>query len=108
MKTRIEVLALTIALVLPAGPALARPQEICTATARLLFGACKAEREDDSLVGKAKCINFSDETQREQCLDAVKTEKEDKKQECKDQRELRLGASCLLTAETLPGSILVR
>lgn len=92
------ILALTITFgaVLAARPPLARPPKACTATAKALFGACKAEMVDDSFVAKAICINIADDTQREQCFDAIKSAKEEKKHLCEEQRDLRMDACELL------------
>jgi hypothetical protein len=79
------IVVLTIATWLAATPALACTPKVCTATAKALFGSCKAEMVDNSLVATPICINISDETQRKQCLDAIKTEKADKKQTCEEQ-----------------------
>jgi hypothetical protein len=94
--SKVLAAAVAISVVFAAGPALARPPKACTATANALFGSCKAEAVDDAFVAKAVCINISDEAQRGQCSDEIKSARAEKKQLCAEQREVRLDACTLL------------
>src|SRR3972149_3676124 len=73
-----------------AGTGEARRENFCSQTARTLFAACKAEATDDILVRKAICINISDSEEREKCFDDSKTEAEETKDLCREQRGGRL------------------
>jgi len=80
------------------GAAQARKQTFCSDTARTLFAACKAGVVDDALVRKAVCINVLDPVQHADCRAQAKTEQDDARQLCQDQRDTRL-ATCGLLGE---------
>ena len=78
-----------------------RPQEsadrrYCSATARLLFGACGHAAADDRLVAKAKCINIGDAKERSECLAEVKQARAEAGAQCRAQLETRRTACGVL------------
>lgn len=62
----------------------------CSQTAEALFTACKAGVTEDSFVKQGICINYSDETERDECFSELEEERTEGRQECADQREWRL------------------
>ncbi len=72
--------------------------KFCTATARMLFGACKAGVDDDTLVAKAICTNVADAIQRATCFQQAQTDRAEAKQLCADQKATRI-ATCTQLGE---------
>jgi hypothetical protein len=72
-----------------ADPSEGRRNSFCTETARAQYVACQNEVKDDRMVMKAICINISDETAREECLEEFDAAREEGNQDCKDQRDAR-------------------
>jgi len=62
----------------------------CSAAAKLLAGACKAEVRDDSLVAGAICLDVADPEARQACEDDAKESRKEEEQGCKEQRSARL------------------
>jgi len=57
----------------------------CSQTAETLFRACGSEVQDDFLVASAKCINLSDDKEREACLEDAQTARREKEALCNRQ-----------------------
>jgi hypothetical protein len=68
----------------------------CTATAKLMLGACGLEAGDDLLVAKAKCVNISDARDRAQCLADAREARSEAGPACRAQYEARLAACAVL------------
>jgi hypothetical protein len=74
-----------------AGPALAQ-DGFCSATATALFRACQSEAKDDFFVAQAKCINVSDDEERDGCSGKARTARKKANKLCRRQRQGRLDA----------------
>jgi hypothetical protein len=73
-----------------------RDRGYCTATAKLVFGACGFEARDDLMLAKAKCINVSDARDRAQCLADAREAHKENGQSCRAQLEARRAACAAL------------
>jgi len=91
-------LGVAASLFLPVAGSRAAPSNFCSQTADLLFDACRASIQDDSLVKQAICLNVSDAHQRDQCLTEGANERTEAGQLCTDQHDWRLGA-CASTGQ---------
>lgn len=92
---------------LVSGPAFAIEKEdlratgdgkFCSRTAKVVFRACKNEVKDDSLITSAKCLNISDQTEREGCLTDAEDTLSEESQLCEDQLSARIDV-CKLVGE---------
>jgi hypothetical protein len=72
------------------------PKAVCSATAAALFTACKADVVDEAFTAKAKCLNITDDAQREACFNEAGTARSDASDGCKEMRDGRLAACKLL------------
>lgn len=81
--------------VLALGPALASAGP-CTATADTMLQACRAEVQDDTLVGQASCINESDNLDRQRCFDDLAEARAESLDQCDAQRGARIEVCGLL------------
>jgi hypothetical protein len=61
----------------------------CSSTARAQFQACEKEVDDDTLVGRAICINVSDDEERSECRDDVRETRREELHLCRDQHGAR-------------------
>jgi hypothetical protein len=68
----------------------AKGAKICTKTAKSAFTACKSEIKDDYFIAVGTCNNLSDAELKASCLEAAKTDYQEAKQTCADQRQARL------------------
>src|SRR4249920_2997602 len=73
-----------------------RAAGFCTQTADTLLDACRASVRDDGAVGKAVCINITDQSARDACLDDLADSQLESDQLCDDQHETRLTACGVL------------
>lgn len=73
-------------------------QAFCSNTAHVALQACRAEARDDFWVATAQCLNVSDAATRQACYTEAKTEKEDARELCRQQRRARLDF-CKLVGE---------
>jgi hypothetical protein len=73
-----------------------RDRGYCTATARLMLGACHFEARDDLMLAKAKCINVSDARDRAQCLADARATLKEASASCRAQLEGRRAACTVL------------
>lgn len=71
----------------------------CSRTAELAFKACGAEKRDDFLIAKAKCINISDRDERRKCKSEARAVRQETKELCKDQLDAREDVCDLLGEE---------
>src|SRR5262245_31691673 len=78
--------------------AIAQSGGFCSQTARTLFAACKADVTDDTLVGKAICLNVSDSAERDACTSELSATRKDSLDECSEMLQWRL-ESCKLIGE---------
>lgn len=79
-----------LALLLPAPPAQADHEpRFCSRTARLQLYACFAELQDDRFVGKAICLNESDEEDAEECYEELAEQRDEGRDECRAQYHAR-------------------
>ena len=95
----IGAIAVTLGLLLAVPPAPAKGAErpkYCTATANTLAAACRAMLTDDRLVARAKCINVSDEDERDACFDDAADARDEGSQLCSEQLAARLAACRVL------------
>jgi hypothetical protein len=74
-------------------------EKFCSDTARTLFAACKAGVDEDTLVGKAVCMNVSDAEQRDGCAEQTRADRAEAKELCAEQRTTRLDACRVLGEE---------
>jgi hypothetical protein len=82
------LLLLAAALALGAGAQAGGKAKACSATAKALFSACRAETSADLGKATAICLN-GDEADERDCLAAAKEERKDVSDECKDQYDAR-------------------
>jgi hypothetical protein len=68
----------------------------CTQTADTLLDACRASVRDDGAVGKAVCINITDQGARDACLDDLADSQFESDQLCLDQHDTHLTACGVL------------
>jgi hypothetical protein len=68
----------------------------CTQTADTLLDACRASVRDDGAVGKAICINVTDQSARDACLDDLADSQLESDQLCLDQHDTRITACGVL------------
>jgi hypothetical protein len=96
--------ALALACLVTVGHAAARDDDddeprdrgFCSATARLVFGACGFEARDDDLLARAKCINVADARDRAQCLADAREARSEAAKTCRAQLEARRAACAVL------------
>jgi hypothetical protein len=62
----------------------------CTKATRAAFRACEADALDEYGIATGRCLNQSDATARETCLDDARTARDEALDECPDQRAGRL------------------
>jgi len=70
----------------------------CTQTADALFDACNASVADDAAVEKAVCINITNTSAQNRCVDDLEEAQSEAAQLCRDQHDTRL-AACRLFGE---------
>jgi hypothetical protein len=73
-----------------------RAKRYCSDTARAMFRACGAEAQDDYWNAVAKCINETDEDERETCSAEASEGREEALEECKGVRTARRDACARL------------
>ena len=95
MQTKIRLGFWLIAVTATLGsPALAQGGgRFCTATATAQYDACGLQNASDYLIAKAKCINESDEDEREACGAEAKEGRNEQAELCGDQRERGEGSA---------------
>ncbi len=59
--------------------------EGCSQSVRAVLRACRHEVQDDYLITVARCLNFSDEKEREECLDLAKETRREARDLCREQ-----------------------
>lgn len=75
-----------------------RSGQFCSATARTVLRACRAETMDDFWIREASCINVSDRSQRRGCREEAREERHEARTLCREQLEARLDV-CDLVGE---------
>ncbi len=68
----------------------------CSKTAKQMFGACRADVNDNFREARAKCLNIGDDEERGECFAEAWEERHEESDECFDQREARYEACDLL------------
>jgi hypothetical protein len=68
----------------------------CTATADLMLEACGYDGQDDLLVGRARCLQVGNATEREECIASNREEFADHAEECDAQHAERVAVCAQL------------
>lgn len=85
----IKTLVIVVALCSLLGSEIVLAQNFCSRTADAQSRACGHEATDDFHKARAICINVSDQTERNACLNEAQTERTDANQLCGEQRVAR-------------------
>lgn len=95
----LRLLAVTCLLAFSPAVGVAAKAGRCTATAKTLFKACGFETQDDFWVAQARCMNFAEDEERNECNAEAGADRREAERTCLAQLDTRLGACDVLGEE---------